>query len=72
MHILKGDVATVEKGRILGHEGIAVVETVGDQVKVFKKGDKVIVSAVSSCSGCLYCRRGMPGRCLGKLNTDCV
>jgi len=65
LHILKGDVPTVEKGRILGHEGIGTIASAGSSVKSFKEGDKVIISAVSSCSMCSYCRRGMSGRCTG-------
>ncbi|KAF9027147.1 alcohol dehydrogenase GroES domain-containing protein [Hymenopellis radicata] len=63
LHILKGDVPTVTKGRILGHEGVGVVESVGPAVKSFKVGDRVIISAITSCSACSYCRRGMPSHC---------
>ncbi|KAK0452107.1 chaperonin 10-like protein [Desarmillaria tabescens] len=63
LHILKGDVATCDIGRILGHEGVAVVESVGDGVTRFKPGDNVIVSCITSCSSCEYCRKGMPSHC---------
>lgn len=63
LHILKGDVATCDTGRVLGHEGIAQVEAVGSAVKAFKPGDRVIVSAITSCSSCEYCRKGMPSHC---------
>ncbi len=63
LHILKGDVPTCTKGRILGHEGVGVVESVGPAVKSFKAGDRVIISAITSCSACYYCRRGMPSHC---------
>ncbi|KAJ7155516.1 putative zinc-dependent alcohol dehydrogenase [Mycena crocata] len=63
LHILKGDVATCGTGRILGHEGVGVVEAVGDTVKGFKVGDRVIVSCITSCSSCEFCRRGMPSHC---------
>ncbi|KAJ6581392.1 chaperonin 10-like protein [Mycena capillaripes] len=63
LHILKGDVATCDTGRILGHEGTGVVESVGDSVKGFKAGDRVIISCITSCSSCEFCRRGMPSHC---------
>ena len=48
LHILKGDVATCKPGRILGHEGVGIVDTVGAAVTSFKKGDRVLISCVSS------------------------
>ena len=64
LHILKGDVATCEPGRILGHEGVGVVDKVGAAVTAFKPGDRVIVSCISSCGKCDYCRRGMYSHCV--------
>jgi len=58
LHILKGDVPTCPPGRILGHEGVGVVETVGAAVTAFRSGDHVIVSCISSCGKCDYCRKG--------------
>ncbi|MEF2070835.1 zinc-dependent alcohol dehydrogenase family protein [Consotaella aegiceratis] len=63
LHILKGDVPTCDPGRILGHEGVGVVETVGAGVTMFKPGDKVLISCISSCGKCEYCRRGMYSHC---------
>jgi alcohol dehydrogenase len=63
LHILKGDVATVEPGRILGHEGTGVVESVGEGVTVFHAGDRVLISCISACAKCEYCRRGMYSHC---------
>jgi alcohol dehydrogenase len=63
LHILKGDLPAVTDGRILGHEGIGVVEEVGSGVTEFKVGDKVIVSCVTSCTKCEFCRKGMPSHC---------
>ena len=63
LHILKGDVATCAPGRILGHEGTGIVESVGAAVTAFKRGDRVVVSCVSSCGKCVYCRRGMFSHC---------
>ncbi|PKP69576.1 MAG: alcohol dehydrogenase, partial [Alphaproteobacteria bacterium HGW-Alphaproteobacteria-5] len=56
LHILKGDVPTCEAGRILGHEGVGVVERTGSGVTAFKKGDHVLISCISSCGKCDYCR----------------
>src|SRR6266436_8723217 len=63
LHILKGDVATCEPGRILGHEGVGIVDKVGDGVTAFKAGDHVIVPAISACGVCEYCRRSMYSHC---------
>ena len=63
LHILKGDVATCTPGRILGHEGVGVVEAVGAAVTAFKPGDRVLISCVSACAKCEYCRRGMFSHC---------
>jgi alcohol dehydrogenase len=63
LHILKGDVATCAPGRILGHEGVGVVDTVGAAVATLHPGDRVIVSCISSCGKCAYCRRGMYSHC---------
>jgi alcohol dehydrogenase len=63
LHILKGDVATCAPGRILGHEGVGIVEEAGAGVTTFAKGDSVLISCISSCSKCEYCRRGMYSHC---------
>ena len=63
LHILKGDVPTCDPGRILGHEGVGVVENVGPAVEAFHSGDHVIVSCITSCGKCDYCRRGMCSHC---------
>jgi alcohol dehydrogenase len=63
LHILKGDVATCAPGRILGHEGVGVVDQIGTAVTAFHPGDRVIISCISSCGKCDYCRRGMYSHC---------
>jgi alcohol dehydrogenase len=65
LHILKGDVPTVDKGRILGHEAVGTVETVGAGVRGVKPGDRVLISCISACGRCRYCREGHYGQCLG-------
>lgn len=63
LHILKGDVPTCTPGRILGHEGVGVIEETGAGVTQFKKGDHVLISCISSCGKCEYCRKGMYSHC---------
>ena len=63
LHILKGDVATCAPGRILGHEGVGVIETAGPGVTAFKPGDRVLISCISACGKCGPCRRGMSSHC---------
>jgi len=65
LHILRGDVPTVTDGRILGHEGVGVVDDVGDGVSVVRKGDKVLISCITSCGKCDFCRKGMYSHCRG-------
>ncbi|HTG01552.1 MAG TPA: zinc-dependent alcohol dehydrogenase family protein [Nitrospirota bacterium] len=63
LHILKGDVPTVEAGRILGHEGVGVVEETGSSVRNFKPGDHVLISCITSCGACEACKKGMYSHC---------
>lgn len=64
LHILKGDVPAVTDGRILGHEGVGVVTEVGAAVESLTPGDRVIISCVSACGHCSYCRKGVYSHCL--------
>jgi len=63
LHILKGDLPSCTPGRILGHEGVGVVESIGAAVTAFEPGDLVLISCVSACGKCLYCRRQMYSHC---------
>lgn len=63
LHIIKGDVPTCQSGTILGHEGIGIVEEVGEGVSNFKKGDKVLISCVCACGKCYYCKKGIYAHC---------
>ncbi len=65
LHILKGDVPAVTDGRILGHEAVGTVESVGSGVRTVKAGDRVLVSCITACGTCRYCREGQGGQCLG-------
>lgn len=64
LHILKGDVPTCTPGRILGHEGVGIIESVGSGVSLFKPGDHVLISCITSCGKCDYCRKGMYSHCV--------
>ena len=64
LHILKGDVPTVTDGRTLGHEAVGTVVESGSGVEDIQQGDKVLVSCISACGRCKYCRRGLQSQCL--------
>jgi alcohol dehydrogenase len=64
LHILKGDVPAVTDGRILGHEAVGTVVEVGAGVRRLRPGDRVLVSCISACGTCRYCREGHYGQCL--------
>lgn len=63
LHILKGDVVSCAPGRILGHEGVGIVDAVGVDVTEFKPGDHVLISCISACGRCSYCRKLMYSHC---------
>lgn len=65
LHILKGDVPAVTDGRVLGHEAVGTVEEVGSAVTTVKPGDRVLVSCISACGRCRYCRDAQFGQCIG-------
>jgi alcohol dehydrogenase len=63
LHILKGDVPAVTEGRVLGHEAVGTVVETGSAVAGLRKGDRVLVPAITSCGRCAYCKRGIPAHC---------
>ncbi len=63
LHILAGDVPEVAPGTILGHEAVGIVEEVGDNVRRLSPGDRVLVSCISGCGTCQFCREGHYGQC---------
>jgi alcohol dehydrogenase len=65
LHILKGDVPTVEPGRILGHEAVGTVVEAGSAVTTVAEGDRVLVSCITACGRCRFCREGHYGLCSG-------
>ena len=64
LHILAGDVPEVRPGRILGHEAVGTVEEAGDGIQTVAIGDRVLVSCISACGTCRFCREGRYGQCL--------
>jgi alcohol dehydrogenase len=64
LHILKGDVPTITGGRILGHEGVGIIEDVGADVIGLHEGDKVLISLITSCGRCSFCKKAMYSHCL--------
>lgn len=66
LHILKGDVPSVESGRILGHEGVGTIVETGASVSGLQVGDRVIISCIKSCGHCANCTAGLYSHCLGE------
>jgi alcohol dehydrogenase len=65
LHILKGDVPEVTPGRILGHEAVGTIIETGMATRSVREGDRVLLSCISACGRCRYCRVGQFGQCLG-------
>ncbi|KFF05820.1 zinc-dependent alcohol dehydrogenase family protein [Flavobacterium reichenbachii] len=61
--IYKGKNPEIADGRILGHEGVGLIEEVGESVRQFKKGDKVLISCITSCGSCEYCKKQLYSHC---------
>ncbi|MDH6492665.1 zinc-dependent alcohol dehydrogenase family protein [Streptomyces sp. SAI-127] len=65
LHILKGDVPEVRPGTVLGHEAVGEIVEVGSDVRTVRPGDQVLVSCITACGRCSYCRQTMYGQCRG-------
>jgi alcohol dehydrogenase len=65
LHILKGDVPGVKPGTVLGHEAVGTVVETGAAVATLEAGDRVLVSCITSCGRCRFCREGRYGLCSG-------
>ncbi len=65
LHILRGDVPDVRPGTVLGHEAVGEVVEVGAAVRGAQPGDRVLISCITGCGRCRYCREGAYGQCLG-------
>lgn len=64
LHIIKGDVPTAEPGRVLGHEGVGIVEETGSSVNGLAVGDTALISCITACAACPFCRKGMHSHCV--------
>ncbi|MFI1865303.1 zinc-dependent alcohol dehydrogenase family protein [Streptomyces jumonjinensis] len=65
LHIIQGDVPEVTPGRILGHEAVGEVMEVGAEVRTVRPGDRVLISCISPCGRCRFCRENRYGQCQG-------
>src|SRR5215472_18982136 len=65
LHILKGDVPAVKSGTILGHEAVGTIVELGSAVTTLSRGDRVLVSCITACGRCRFCREGRYGLCTG-------
>jgi alcohol dehydrogenase len=65
LHILKGDVPETTPGTVLGHEAVGTVMEIGRSVGTVAVGDRVLLSCVSSCGRCRFCKEGRYGQCIG-------
>jgi alcohol dehydrogenase len=65
LHILKGDVPETTPGTVLGHEAVGTVEAIGSGVSTLAEGDRVLMSCISSCGRCRFCKEARYGQCLG-------
>src|ERR1700757_46421 len=65
LHILKGDVPETVPGTVLGHEAVGTVQEVGSNVTTVSPGDRVLLSCISACGRCAFCKEGHYGLCVG-------
>lgn len=65
LHILKGDVPETTPGTVLGHEAVGTVQEIGSSVSTVAVGDRVLMSCISSCGRCRFCKETRYGQCLG-------
>lgn len=63
LHILKGDIPEVRPGTVLGHEAVGEIVDVGNDVRTVRPGDRVLVSCITACGRCRFCREGTYGQC---------
>src|SRR5712671_1429456 len=63
LHMVRGTLPGMKAGTILGHEGVGIVEALGEQVRNFAVGDRVIIPSTIACGSCAYCRAGYYAQC---------
>ena len=65
LHILRGDVPETKPGTILGHEAIGTVTEKGKAITTVEIGDRVLLSCITSCGRCRFCKEARYGLCTG-------
>ncbi|MDQ3356295.1 MAG: alcohol dehydrogenase catalytic domain-containing protein, partial [Actinomycetota bacterium] len=63
LHFVRGTMAGMKPGTILGHEGVGIVEDVGSDVRNLRRGDRVVIGSTIGCGFCSYCRAGYYAQC---------
>jgi threonine dehydrogenase-like Zn-dependent dehydrogenase len=63
LHMIRGTMADMKPGTILGHEGVGIIEELGKDVRNFNIGDRVIIPSTIACGYCAYCRSGYYAQC---------
>src|SRR5215813_1431995 len=63
LHMIRGTMAGMKPGTILGHEGVGVVEEFGSAIRNLKRGDRVVIPSSIACGNCSYCRDGYYAQC---------
>jgi threonine dehydrogenase-like Zn-dependent dehydrogenase len=63
LHFVRGTMAGMRPGTILGHEAVGVVEETGPEVRNFSQGDRVVIPSTIGCGSCAYCRAGYYAQC---------
>ena len=58
LHMIRGTMVGMQAGTILGHEGVGIVEEVGQEVRNLQVGDRVVIPSTIACGYCVYCRAG--------------
>ncbi len=63
LHFVRGTVGGMQPGTILGHEGVGIVEELGEDVRNLQVGDRVVIPSTIACGNCAYCRAGYFAQC---------
>src|SRR5215217_39573 len=63
LHMIRGTMPGMKPGTVLGHEGVGVIEELGEDVRNFNVGDRVVICSTIACGNCSYCRAGYYAQC---------
>lgn len=66
IHIMKGEYP-VSPGRIIGHEAVGVIHELAPDITGYRRGERVLVGAITPCGQCYDCLGGNLSQCGGKL-----